>query len=143
MRRLFLFEDDIMFPFYKKMFSQFEEGQAWGNFFWLTTNLQDVLMDYYPDFSENCRVDVAQNWRQLTNPLEAWEKVSVHFKIEWPINLIIQPKHMTKYLELFKFILKIKWALYTLNGLKFSGNEIAYSLTDLIKFLPFSRYPAT
>lgn len=83
--------------------------------------MRDLLIDHYPDFYENCRVDVTQNWRGLTNPLQAWDKVSIHLKIDWPINLIVQQTHMDKYLQLFKFILKIKWALYTLNGLRFSG----------------------
>lgn len=93
----------------------------WGNFFWLTSQLQDLLMDLYPDFYESFRVDVAPNWKTCTSLVLGCDLVTVHTKIKWPINLIIRPDHIVLYNKVFQFILKIKWALSSLNELKFTG----------------------
>lgn len=79
-------------------------------------------MDYYPELYEYCRIDVSPNWRICKNPLIAWEMVSLHYKIDWPVSLIIQESQMIKYRELFQFLLKIKWAMYALNRLRFEGD---------------------
>lgn len=93
----------------------------WGNFFWLTSQLQDLLMDLYPESYEDCRVDVDPNWRLCVNPIAACDMISLHCKIPWPVNIIIRSEHITQYHEVFKFILKLKWGLNTLNRLRFLG----------------------
>lgn len=93
----------------------------WGNPFWLTSHLQDVLMDPYPNFFEDCCVKTKENWKQCRDSLEALTLLSIHYNIQWPLNIVITEKHLNIYHDFFELILKLKWALNTVNHLYFKG----------------------
>lgn len=78
-------------------------------------------MDAYPNFYKECTIEVKDCWKLCTDALKACKMINVHYHIHWPVNIIIRDEHMNMYKSLFQFILKIKWALYTLNHLYFSG----------------------
>lgn len=93
----------------------------WCNKIWLTTHLQDIIMDLYPDFYENCSVDIKENWIVCVDGLNACNLINLHHNLQWPLNIIITEAQMHIYKNIFQFILKLKWALYTINRLNFSG----------------------
>lgn len=88
---------------------------------WLTSTLQDVIVDVYPDFYEKCVVQVKKNVGLRTDSLVTCNMISVQYTINWPLNIIISSAQMAVYTDIFQFILKIKWGLYTLTHLYFTG----------------------
>lgn len=104
----------------------------WGNDVWLTSSLQDILIDVYPDFYEKCIVQVKENWRLCPDSLETCNMVILQYTIDWPLNIIISSVQMAVYKDIFQFILKIKWGLYTLTHLYFTGKGLGiYNMISL------------
>ncbi|RZC36219.1 Spc97 Spc98 domain containing protein [Asbolus verrucosus] len=125
LNHIFLFNDDLIFPFYRRLFEKMNiENSNWGNSVWLTSHLQDIIMDLYPNFYEDCTVQVEIHWRQCRDSLEACALLCLQYEIKWPLNIIITREHTEMYRDLFRFILKLKWALYTMNHLSFLGKSI-------------------
>jgi hypothetical protein len=83
-------------------------------------------MDLYPNFYEDCTVQVKDHWKQCRDSLEACSLVSLQYKIRWPLNIVITEEHIAVYKELFQFILTVKWALYTINHLSFTGSVMMF-----------------
>ncbi|KAI4454641.1 gamma tubulin complex protein [Holotrichia oblita] len=123
LRHLFLFKDDIIFPLYRRLFTQMIDHKRFDNDIWLTTQLHDIMIDLYPKFYEKCVVKISETPQILDDPLRACEMVDINYIISWPVNLIICEKHLEMYSELFRLILKVKWALYTLNHLYFHDRK--------------------
>lgn len=76
----------------------------------------------YPEFYDKCAVQVKKGWSLCTDSLSACSLIDVNYDMPWPLNIIIKPEQMELYKEMFRFLLKLKWALHTLNHLVFSGN---------------------
>nr|CAH7712328.1 unnamed protein product [Callosobruchus chinensis] len=124
LRHVFLFFDDLIFPFYRKLFEYTDMSKkSWGNVLRLTSNLRDILMDMYPEFYKKCSVVVGEGWMLGGDPSESCNMVKVKFDVEWPLNIVIDSKQMELYKEMFQFILKLKWGLYTVNHLMFTDIE--------------------
>ncbi|KAJ3650794.1 hypothetical protein Zmor_016873 [Zophobas morio] len=124
LNHIFLFSDDLIFPFYRRLFEKMNTTNAnWGNSVWLTSHLQDVIMDLYPTFSDDCSVQVKDFWKQCRDSLEACTLLNVQYDIKWPLSIIITTEHIAMYKEVFHFLLKLKWALYTVNHLFFTDLE--------------------
>lgn len=81
-------------------------------------------MDIYPEFYEKCSVYVDKNWKLCNDSLEACSMVSLQYEITWPLNIIISSSQMILYKTIFQFILKLKWVLYTVNHLSFTGKNL-------------------
>jgi hypothetical protein len=127
LNHIFLFWDDLIFPFYCRFFEKmYVPNSNWGNSVWLTSHLQDIIMDLYPNFYEDCTVQVKDHWKQCRDSLEACSLVSLQYKIRWPLNIVITEEHIAVYKELFQFILTVKWALYTINHLSFTGSVMMF-----------------
>ncbi|XP_025834754.1 gamma-tubulin complex component 5-like isoform X2 [Agrilus planipennis] len=122
LKQLFLFDGELIFPFYRRYIEQ-ANSNSYINQIWLTTYLQDILMDVYPEFTDDCRVELKNNWKLVNDPLRMCTFIKIHTKVKWPINLLVHEYHLDMYHNIFLFILKIKWALYTLNHLYFVDLE--------------------
>ncbi|KAJ8916483.1 hypothetical protein NQ315_000125 [Exocentrus adspersus] len=124
LRHVFLFYDDMIFPFYRRLFEKTNvKSQTWGNDIWLSAHLQDTVMDAYPEFYDTCRVQVKETWRQCLDSLDACGSISVQYEVRWPLNIVITAAQMAVYQDIFRFVMKIKWALYTVNHLVFTDLE--------------------
>lgn len=123
LKNVFLFKDDIIFPFYSRLFTLLNSGSNWGNDIWLTSHLQDIIIDYHPDLFDKCSVTVKEYWKECKDPIKACDFINIHYRIDWPVNIIINDAQLELYQDIFQFILKIKWALFTLNNLYFSELE--------------------
>ncbi|KAL1502501.1 hypothetical protein ABEB36_007635 [Hypothenemus hampei] len=121
LRHLYMFFDDIIFPFYRRIFEKTESSnKSWANDIWLTSHLHDIFMDIYPEFYEKCSVQVKDGWVSCTDALSACNLINVNYEIPWPLNNIIKQEQMNYYKEIFKFLLQLKWALHTINHLVFA-----------------------
>ncbi|XP_050311332.1 gamma-tubulin complex component 5-like [Anthonomus grandis grandis] len=132
LKHLYLFFDDLIFPFYKRLFDKSDSSanKNWANDIWLTSHIHDIFMDLYPQFYEKCSVKVKSGTLLLNDDLvPAWSLIQIDYEMRWPLNIIIKQEQMNCYKRIFQFLLKLKWALHTLNRLVFSDLERSKSLT--------------
>ncbi|XP_066257824.1 gamma-tubulin complex component 5 [Euwallacea similis] len=135
LNHLYLFFDDVISPLYRSIFNQAEISSKYRpNNVWLTSKLHDIFMDLYPEFYLNCSVQVIHPARYL-NSLESCSSVRLDFEISWPLNAIITRDHLENYNRIFQFLLKLKWALYTLNHMSLSdmGSNFDDSVRKTVK----------
>ncbi|XP_069685486.1 gamma-tubulin complex component 5 [Periplaneta americana] len=118
-RGVFLMEcDDIMQQFYSSLFTQVQACEA--NSFSLTIHLESCLDQRYPDFSSRFSVVVNKKIQYATTVQDAINSIKLRYAVEWPITLILNERNMEYYNAVFQFLLKIKWALFSLQKLRFS-----------------------
>lgn len=96
----------------------------------LTNILEQVLSDEWRDSSSQNRwsitivpSDGGNTTRQI---IQAIENTTLDYSVDWPINMVLAEPVLVKYNEIFRFQLKLKWALWTLNNLLFSGNYYSF-----------------
>ncbi|XP_044260572.1 gamma-tubulin complex component 5-like isoform X2 [Tribolium madens] len=124
LNHIFLFNDDLIFPFYRRLFEKMNLRHSnWGNSVYLTSHLQDSIMDLYPNFYEDCIVQIKDTWKQCRDSLKACSLLTLHYEIKWPLNIIITNEQIIMYKEIFEVVLQVKWALYTANHLFFTDIE--------------------
>ncbi|KAJ4444150.1 hypothetical protein ANN_05939 [Periplaneta americana] len=129
-RGVFLMEcDDIMQQFYSSLFTQVQACEA--NSFSLTIHLESCLDQRYPDFSSRFSVVVNKKIQYATTVQDAINSIKLRYAVEWPITLILNERNMEYYNAVFQFLLKIKWALFSLQKLRFSAFYICVFQSDL------------
>lgn len=89
----------------------------------MTLQLQDILIDLYPNLYDKCDIVIACGWSESIDPIKACSLFRVKYIVDWPVSMIITKEHLALYDELFNLVLKVKWALYTLNHLSFEGKS--------------------
>ncbi|XP_076640247.1 gamma-tubulin complex component 5 isoform X1 [Colletes latitarsis] len=122
MRSVYMMEaGHIMSKFYQKLFTEIESNQMWSNSYFLSCMLEEILSQWWPDLSSRWSVTVSStNTNQV---LVAVDNITLHYAIGWPMNIIFNEETFIKYNEIFRFQLRLKWALWTLNNLRFSDLE--------------------
>ncbi|XP_024868902.1 gamma-tubulin complex component 5 isoform X2 [Temnothorax curvispinosus] len=112
----------VMNKFYQILFHEIENNQMWANSYFLSCILEEVFSQYWPDTSSRWSITVHGNisTRQV---LQAVNSITLHYTVEWPISIVLTKKVLEKYNEIFRFQLKLKWALWTLNNLRFYDLE--------------------
>ncbi|XP_076685687.1 gamma-tubulin complex component 5 isoform X2 [Andrena cerasifolii] len=136
MRSVYMMEaGHIMSKFYQRLFQEIESNQTWSNSYFLSCILEEILSQWWPDSSSRWCVTVCNT--HTNQVLEAVDNITLHYAIGWPINIILNEKTFVKYNEIFRFQLKLKWALWTLNNLKFSDLEGSKSIRQRNKLEQF------
>ncbi|XP_076183566.1 gamma-tubulin complex component 5 isoform X2 [Ptiloglossa arizonensis] len=136
MRSVYMMEaGHIMSKFYQKLFQEIESNQMWSNSYFLSCILEEILSQWRPDSSSRWSVTVCNtNTNQV---LVAVDNITLNYAIGWPMNIILNEKTFIKYNEIFRFQLRLKWALWTLNNLRFSdleGSKSMYKRNKLEQF---------
>lgn len=93
----------------------------WNNSYFVTSLLEEVLSQKWPDSTSRWSITVSNI--RTTKVLEAVDSINLHYAAGWPINMVLNEETLDKYNKIFKFELKLKWALWTLNTLRFSGTK--------------------
>lgn len=98
---------------------QIESNPTWNNPNSLTNILEEILSQEWPETSSRWSivVDEVRTHQVLT----AVDKITLQYAIGWPIGMVLNEDSLAKYNEVFRFQLKLKWALWTLDHLRFSG----------------------
>lgn len=91
----------------------------WNNSYFLSCILEEILSQWWPNSSSRWSITVSNT--PTNQVLMAVDNITLHYTIGWPMNIILNEKTFIKYNEIFRFQLKLKWALWTLNNLRFSG----------------------
>jgi len=62
----------------------------------------------------NCAIDL-MDWKMLGynifNNEDAWNGLTIHYDVKWPINLMLSSELMEKYQTLFRFLFPIRLIL--------------------------------
>lgn len=121
-RGIFLMEaGDIMHEFYTSLFQQLQTCEASSCS--LTVLLESCVDQQYPEFSSRFSVVVDNNLRYATSVQEAISNIKLRYSVQWPLSLILNERSMEYYNTVFQFLLKIQWALFSLQKLRFSDLE--------------------
>ncbi|CAK9832549.1 Gamma-tubulin complex component 5 [Anthophora retusa] len=136
MRSVYMMEaGHIMNKFYQRLFHEIETNQMWNNSYFLSCILEEILSQWWSDLSSRWSITVSNT--HTDQVLIAIDNITLHYAIGWPINIILNEKTFIKYNEIFRFQLKLKWALWTLNNLRFSDLEGSKSIYERNKLEQF------
>ncbi|XP_012342126.1 gamma-tubulin complex component 5 isoform X2 [Apis florea] len=136
MRSVYMMEaGHIMNKFYQRLFHEIENNQMWNNSYFLSCILEEILSQWWSDLSSRWSITVSNI--HTNQVLIAVDNITLHYAIGWPINIVLNEETFIKYNEIFRFQLKLKWALWTLNNLRFSdleGTKSMYKRNKLEQF---------
>ena len=101
----------------------FFQPSAWQNSYSLTSHLKECVETAYKDLASRLTVVVAEDASNVRNVLEAIDSISIRYQVDWPLNLILNEKNMLKYNEIFRLVIKLKWAHSMLCNLRFQSKR--------------------
>ncbi|XP_008544757.1 gamma-tubulin complex component 5 [Microplitis demolitor] len=132
MRSIYMMErGHIMKKFYQHMFHEIETRgfttYRANPYCDLSSILEQVLSDEWRDSSSQNRWSISIATSDGVNAtrqvIQAIENTTLDYSIDWPINMVLTDQVLAKYNEIFRFQLKLKWSLWTLNNLRFTDLE--------------------
>lgn len=122
MRSIFMMEKGhVMNKFCNQMFNEIESNINWNNSHFLSVILEEVISEEWPKLSSRWSITV-DNVR-THQVLNAVNGITLNYSVGWPVNLLLNEETINKYNIIFRFVLKLKWVVWTLNSLKFSDLE--------------------
>ncbi|XP_014215101.1 gamma-tubulin complex component 5 [Copidosoma floridanum] len=122
MRSVFMMETShVMNKFCKLIFTEIESNGMWNNAYTVACLLEEILSQEWPESSSRWSITIGNI--RTTKVLEAVNSTKLHYAAGWPINMLLNEEAIDKYNKIFKFELKLKWALWTLHTLRFSTLE--------------------
>ncbi|XP_071495124.1 gamma-tubulin complex component 5-like [Diadema antillarum] len=132
LRRYFLLEaGDVMYDFYSVLFNKLRREESWMDALNLNYHLQETLSARYPD--EAARIMISVEPHRMAGkgegePIRALESLTLHYKVPWPIDIIINRHSFEVYNQVFRFLLQVKRAQYCLQQVRFQ--DLAMSMRD-------------
>lgn len=111
----------------------FFQPSAWENSYSLTSHLKECVETAYKDLASRLTVVVAEDASNVRNVLEAIDSISIRYQVDWPLNLILNEKNMLKYNEIFRLVIKLKWAHSMLCNLRFQSKRKKLGFLSIFK----------
>uniref|UniRef100_A0A182MQ62 Gamma-tubulin complex component n=1 Tax=Anopheles culicifacies TaxID=139723 RepID=A0A182MQ62_9DIPT len=141
-RKVLLLEaSDLMDYFYSDLFRRVEAGESWANPYLLTIQLNDILASRFNDMTSLFTVEInrtAGYKLDTTIVLMAIDEIRVLYNPSHDLSNMINDETMASYNSVFRFLLKVKWALGTLEMLRFPESQkkrppyACFGMLDLI-----------
>lgn len=94
-------------------------GEDWNNSYLLTVQLDDVLGARYPNMHSMFSVQITAPDSHVKETLSAINDITINYSVRDSVRDVIHERALTKYNEIFHFLLQIKWAIWTLETLQF------------------------
>eukprot|EP00111_Clytia_hemisphaerica_P000114 TCONS_00000263-protein len=116
-----------MYEFYTDIFEKAKHGRYWRDMSYLNIVLQDALQVNYPKLMGNLTVDYYSSKNNLSNA-QLFDGLSLHYKVPWPVSIVLDQHAEDKYNEVFRFLFKVKRAIWVLEQLRFQ--ELVYQCSD-------------
>ncbi|KAH8397860.1 hypothetical protein KR222_003984, partial [Zaprionus bogoriensis] len=121
LRHIMLMEADFaLYPFYTTLFGRIESGQSWTNSSVLALELYEKLDPYYP--SKACLLYTRLKSTispKTTKVYEALDLLDIEYEMMLPLQRIVTEAHMRQYNTIWRFMLKVKWAAWKLENMRF------------------------
>jgi len=132
LRRVYLLEATVhMQSFFIPLFQDIEASKPWSNPYMLSVQLSHAMSPILADATNLFSVEVGPEFRcATTNVLEAVDEISIIYSVGEDMNNVIKPFDLERYNRVFRFLLKIKWAVWTLEQLQFPAafkNRLPYA----------------
>lgn len=89
----------------------------------LSSNLKDLISEKYPSISSNCQVTLRSTSEESTDPIDICDNLKINIVLKWPLSIVVATEEIEMYHSIFHFVIKLKWALYTLNNLNLKGEQ--------------------
>lgn len=95
------------------------EGENWGNPYILTMKLDGIISLKHPKMKNlfSIQLDCPTSSDKLA--LEAIKDLTINYVVRDSIRDVIHDDALEKYNDVFRFLLQIKWAIWTLESLRF------------------------
>ncbi|XP_013414718.1 gamma-tubulin complex component 5 isoform X2 [Lingula anatina] len=133
MRKFFLMEaGDTMYDFYREIFVKLQLKEQWQDMSFLNVALHDTLQAHFPQEADKLFVSVQSTGEKGRDrhPIQALEGLTLHYKVPWPVDVVINTKCQEIYNKIFQFLLQIKRAKFCLDRLKFDDLEKSDPLAE-------------
>lgn len=91
----------------------------WNNSYLLTVQLQNILTTKYPEMHSLFSVQLTASDSHIKPYLKAINDIVINYAVRDTIRDVIHEKSLLKYNAVFRFLLQIKWAIWTLETLQF------------------------
>uniref|UniRef100_A0A665VGG3 Gamma-tubulin complex component n=1 Tax=Echeneis naucrates TaxID=173247 RepID=A0A665VGG3_ECHNA len=125
MRNYFLLEaGDTMYDFYTAIFDKVQEKESWQQLSFLNVQLQEAVGQRYPEDSSRLSIFLEPiEPSRKKHPVNNLEVLTLSYKVPWPVDIVISTECQKIYNQVFLLLLQIKWAKYSLDTLRFSGEN--------------------
>ncbi|XP_070534275.1 gamma-tubulin complex component 5-like [Ptychodera flava] len=120
-RGYFLMEaGDTMYDFYTEVFEKLRLQEHWQDVTYLNLALQEALQAHHAEDIDRLRVSVEPVGRTGRLLINALDGLTLHYKVPWPIDVVLNDRCQRIYNEIFSLLLQVKRAKYCLDQLRFT-----------------------
>ncbi|KAL3889915.1 hypothetical protein ACJMK2_002233 [Sinanodonta woodiana] len=121
MRNFFLMEaGDTMFSFYTQLFDKIRRHEPWRDVSTVNLLLQESLSAHFPEEVNRLTIDVViQDGMKDGQPTNITDCLKLHYKVPWPVDVVINSHCLELYNQIFSFLLQVKRVKYCLEELRF------------------------
>uniref|UniRef100_A0A671SJ37 Gamma-tubulin complex component n=1 Tax=Sinocyclocheilus anshuiensis TaxID=1608454 RepID=A0A671SJ37_9TELE len=125
MRNYFLLEaGDTMYDFYTAIFDKVLEKESWQQLAFLNVQLQEAVGQRHPEDSSRLSIFLETiDPARKKQPVNNLDGLTLSYKVPWPVDIVISSECQKIYNQVFLLLLQIKWAKYSLDTLRFSGER--------------------
>jgi gamma-tubulin complex component 5 len=116
---------DTVHHFASDIFHRILRGEPWRDLLYLNSLLQEVLLPHYPHL-ENCLSVQINNEETGRDLLASITSLSLHYQVPWPVTTVFPPAVMNLYNDIFHFLMQVKWAKWSLEGIQVKGEHVAF-----------------
>lgn len=95
------------------------DGDNWSNPYILTVKLDGIISLKYPKMKNLFSIQFDGGNANEKIPLEAINDLTLNYVVRESIRDVIHDDALEKYNDVFRFLLQIKWAIWTLENLRF------------------------
>uniref|UniRef100_A0A4W4GMR4 Gamma-tubulin complex component n=1 Tax=Electrophorus electricus TaxID=8005 RepID=A0A4W4GMR4_ELEEL len=129
MRNYFLLEaGDTMYDFYTAIFDKVLEKESWQQLAFLNVQLQEAVGQRHPEDSNRLSIFLETvDPTRKKQPINNLDGLTLSYKVPWPVDIVISSECQKIYNQVFLLLLQIKWAKYSLDTLRFSGNFVSHA----------------
>lgn len=96
-----------------------QNGVNWNNPYLLTLKLDEIISSEYASMKNLFSVQLDRVNSHEKEPLDAINDITVIYDVRDSIRDVVDSTSLEKYNDAFRFILRIKWSLWTLETLRF------------------------
>ncbi|XP_054269770.1 gamma-tubulin complex component 5 [Macrosteles quadrilineatus] len=118
----FMENGNLAQSFYSYLFKEIEAG-TWNNSISLNAQLKVCVEEYFPGFENYFTVQIETSCRdKSSNALvhHIIPAISLAYRVDWPVSLVISEASIASYNKVFRFLLHLKYAFWTLHNTRFS-----------------------
>ncbi|XP_068154748.1 gamma-tubulin complex component 5 [Drosophila tropicalis] len=130
---MFLEADYLLYPFYTQLFRNIESCEQWANSAVLTMELYDIIVTRYADMAGQLHVELVSQVRAKSSKIyEALDAIELVYDMPIALQKILTPRMMSIYNSIWRLMLKVKWAAWKLENLRFIRRSDPYAPLDLL-----------